>query len=191
MGIDATGSGEFSASAALHADPPVQSATRVEYPDRVFELARIGINWLAPMPLGSDRQPDTVRFKVQHADLGSRKRTAVLDEDAGLTRPRGPERIQPENCNMEPARSRRTGILQVKEFSTGKGIKPPIEARFLQVKEKRQRVSPTAPRRLEPYPFIKRIGPQRSLEESTCSTTNQGYCSACECELAGSKFAVH
>jgi hypothetical protein len=38
---------------------------------------------------------------------------------------------------MEPARSRRTGILQVKEFSTGKGIKPPIEARFLQVKEKR------------------------------------------------------
>lgn len=44
----------------------------------------------------------------------------------------------PENCNMEPARSRRTGILQVKEFSTGKGIKPPIEARFLQVKEKRQ-----------------------------------------------------
>lgn len=115
MGIDATGSGEFSASAALHADPTVQSATRVEYPDRVFELARFGINWLAPMPLGSDRQPDTVRFKVQHADLGSRKRTAVLDEDAGLTRPRGPERIQPENCNMEPARSRRTGILQVKE----------------------------------------------------------------------------
>jgi hypothetical protein len=39
---------------------------------------------------------------------------------------------------MEPARSRRTGILQLKEFSTGKGIKPPIEARFLQVKEKRQ-----------------------------------------------------
>jgi hypothetical protein len=42
---------------------------------------------------------------------------------------------------MEPARSRRTGILQVKEFSTGKGIKPPIEARFLQVKEKRQTVN--------------------------------------------------
>ena len=41
---------------------------------------------------------------------------------------------------MEPARSRRTGILQVKEFSTGKGIKPPIEARFLQVKEKRHRL---------------------------------------------------
>ena len=38
---------------------------------------------------------------------------------------------------MEPARSSRTGILQVKEFSTGKGIKSPIEARFLQVKEKR------------------------------------------------------
>ena len=138
MGIDAAGSGEFSASAALHADPTVQSATRVEYPDRVFELARFGINWLAPMPLGGDRQLDAVGFKVQHADLGSRKRTAVLDEDAGLTRPRGPERIQPESCNMEPARSRRTGILQVKEFSTGKGIKPPIEARFLQVKEKRQ-----------------------------------------------------
>jgi hypothetical protein len=139
MGIDAAGSGEFTASAALHAHPTVQSATRVEHPDRVFELARFGINWLAPMPLGSDRQLDTVRFKVQHADLGSRKRTAVLDEDAGLTRPRGPERIQPENCNMEPARSRRTGILQVKEFSTGKGIKPPIEAHFLQVKEKRHR----------------------------------------------------
>ena len=73
MGIDAAGSGEFSASAALHADPTVQRATRVEYPDRVSELARFGINWLAPMPLGSDRQPDTVRFKVQHADLGSRK----------------------------------------------------------------------------------------------------------------------
>jgi hypothetical protein len=39
---------------------------------------------------------------------------------------------------MEPARSRRTGILQVKESSTVKGIKPPIEARFLRVKEKRQ-----------------------------------------------------
>jgi hypothetical protein len=70
-------------------------------------------------------------------NVGSRKRTAVLDEDAGLARPRGPERILPENCNMEPARSCRTGILQVKEFSTGNGIKPPIEARFLQVKEKR------------------------------------------------------
>ena len=114
----------------------------LNYPNRVFELARFGINWLAPLPLGSDRQPDTVRFKVQHADLGSRKRAAVLDEDAGLTRPRGPERIQPENCNMEPARSRRTGILQVKEFSTGKGIKPPTEARFLQVKEKRQALWP-------------------------------------------------
>jgi hypothetical protein len=119
--------------------PPGSVLSHIGYPNRVFQLARFGINWLAPMPLGSDRQPDTVRFKVQHADLGSRKRTAVLDEDAGLTRPRGPERIQPENCNMEPARSRRTGILQVKEFSTGKGIKPPIEARFLQVKEKRQR----------------------------------------------------
>jgi len=116
MGIDATGSGEFSASAALHADPTVQSATRVEDPDRVFELARFGINWLAPMPLGSGRQPDTSRFNVQRADLGSRKRAALLDEDAGLTRPRGPERIQPENRNMDPARSRRTGILQVKEF---------------------------------------------------------------------------
>ena len=105
----------FSACAALHADPTVQSTKRVEYPNRVFELARFGINWPAPMPLSSDRQPDTVRFKVQHADLGSRKRTAVLDEDACLTRPRGPERIQPENCNMEPARSRTTGILQVKE----------------------------------------------------------------------------
>jgi hypothetical protein len=88
MGIDAAGSGEFSASVALHADPTVQSAIRAEYPNRVFELARFGINWLAPMPLGSDRQPDTVRFKVQHADLGSRKRTAVLDEDAAL---HGPE----------------------------------------------------------------------------------------------------
>ena len=105
--------GSSLASVALHADPTVQSAIRAEYPNRVFELARFGINWLAPMPLGSERQPDTVRFKVQHADLGSRKRTAVLDEDAGPTRPRGPERIQPENCNMEPARSRRTGILQV------------------------------------------------------------------------------
>jgi len=57
MGIDAAGSGEFFASAALHADPTVQSAIRAEYPDRVFELARFGINWLAPMPLGSDRQP--------------------------------------------------------------------------------------------------------------------------------------
>jgi hypothetical protein len=111
MGIDAAGSGEFSASAPLHADPIVQSATRTEYPHRVFELARFGINWLAPMPSGSDRQPDTVRFKVQHPDLGSRERTSVLDEDARLTQPRGPERIRPENCNLEPARSRRTGIL--------------------------------------------------------------------------------
>ena len=87
MGIDAAGSGKFSACAALHADPTVQSATRVEYPDRIFELARFGINWLAPMPLGSDRQPDTVLFKVQHADLGSRKKAAVLDEDVCLTRP--------------------------------------------------------------------------------------------------------
>ena len=147
MGIDATGSGEFSASAALHADPTVQSATRVEYPDRVFGLARFRINWLAPMPLGSDRQPDTIRIKVQHSDLGSRQRATVLDEDAGLTRTRGPERIQPENCDMEPARSRWTGILQVKEFSTGKGIKPPIEARFLQVKEKRHTASKQAPQR--------------------------------------------
>ena len=69
MGIDATGSGELSASAALHADPTVPSAARVEYADRVSELARCGINWLAPLPLGSDRQPDTVPFKVQHADL--------------------------------------------------------------------------------------------------------------------------
>jgi hypothetical protein len=51
MGIDAAGSGEFSASAALHADSTVQGATRVEYPDRVSELARFGINWVAPMPL--------------------------------------------------------------------------------------------------------------------------------------------
>jgi len=121
MGIDAAGSGEFSASAALHADPTVQGATRVKYPDRVYELARFGIDWLAPMPLGSNRQPDTIRFKSQRADLGSRKRIAVLDQDAGPTWPRGPKRIQPENCNMEPTRSRWTGILQVKEFSTGKG----------------------------------------------------------------------
>ena len=131
-------SGSLSASASLHADPTVQSAARIEYPDRVFELARFGINWLAPKPLGSDRQPDPVRFNVQHADLGSRKRIALLDQDARLPQLRGQERIQPENCDMEPVRRRRTGILQVKEFSTGKGIKPPLEARFLQVKEKRQ-----------------------------------------------------
>jgi hypothetical protein len=53
--------------------------------------------------------------------LGSRKRIAPLDQDARLAQLRGQERIQPENCDMEPARRRRTGFLQVKEFSTGKG----------------------------------------------------------------------
>ena len=40
MGIDAAGSGEFSASAAFHADPTVQSSTRVDTP---IESS----NWLA------------------------------------------------------------------------------------------------------------------------------------------------
>jgi hypothetical protein len=79
-------------------------------------MVRFGINWLAPMPLGSDRQPDTVRFKVQHADLGRRKRTAVLDEDAGLTRPRGPE------MNSAGELQHGAGSQPPDWNSTGKGI---------------------------------------------------------------------
>ena len=91
VGIDAAGSGEFSASVALHADPTVQSAIRAEYPNRVFELARFGINWLAPMPLGSDRQPDPTRFNVLHPYLGSRQRISFLDQVARLPQRRGQE----------------------------------------------------------------------------------------------------
>jgi hypothetical protein len=47
-------------------------------------------------------------------------------------------RLADQLANGRQTNVRRTGILQVKEFSTGKGIKPPTEARFLQVKEKRQ-----------------------------------------------------
>jgi hypothetical protein len=44
---------------------------------------------------------------------------------------------------MEPAGRRSSGFLQVKEFSTGKGIKPHRQVSFLQVKEKRQPTSAT------------------------------------------------
>ena len=86
MGIDAARFGVFSASPALHADPTIQSATRVEYTHRISELARCGTGCFTPMPIGSDREPNTVRFQDQHADFGSRERAAILDEDAGLTR---------------------------------------------------------------------------------------------------------
>jgi hypothetical protein len=43
---------------------------------------------------------------------------------------------------MEPAGRRSSGFLQVREFSTGKGIKPHRQVSFLQVREKRQ--APTA-----------------------------------------------
>jgi hypothetical protein len=138
MGIDAAGFGELFASASLHADPTIQSAARIEHPDRVFKLARFGIDWLAPEPLGSDRQLDPARFNVPYAYLGSRKRIAFLDQVARLPQPRRQERIRPENYEMEPTRRRSSGILQVKEFSTGKGIKLYRKASFLQVKEKRQ-----------------------------------------------------
>ena len=93
MGIDAAGFGELSTSASLHADPTVQSAARIEYPDRVFQLARLGIDWLTPKPLGSDRQPDPARFNVPHPYLGSRKRIALLDQVERLPQPRGQKRI--------------------------------------------------------------------------------------------------
>jgi hypothetical protein len=98
---------EFSASAALHADPTVQSATRVEYSDRVSELARFGINWLAPMPLGSDRQPDTVRFKVQH------------------TNPRKPEKDCRSGRKCGPYTAPRTGTNSAGELQHGAGSQPP------------------------------------------------------------------
>jgi hypothetical protein len=84
MGIDAAGFGELSTSASLHADPTVQSAARTEYPNRVVQLARLGIDWLTPNPLGSDRQSDPARVNVPHSYLGSRKRIALLDQVARL-----------------------------------------------------------------------------------------------------------
>lgn len=107
MDIDAAGSGKFSASAALHADPTVPSAARVEYADRVFELARRGINWLAPMPLGSDRQPDTVRFKVEQAGLESPKKDCRSGRRCG------------------PYTAPRIGVNSAGELQHGAGSPPP------------------------------------------------------------------
>jgi hypothetical protein len=49
---------------------------------------------------------------------------------------------------MEPAGRRSSGFLQVKEFSTGKGIKPHRQVSFLRVKEKRQGCWPFVARTL-------------------------------------------
>ena len=90
-------------------------------------------------------------------------------------------RIQPENRKMEPARSRATGILQVREFSTGKGIKPPIEARFLQVKEKRQSPSNLV-LQFNPRPAVQMLvaclwdrwlGPNGDILESFAAVTDE------------------
>ena len=45
--------------------------------------------------------------------------STLLDEDAGSTQPRGQERIQSANCEVEEDRRGVAGFLQLKEFSKG------------------------------------------------------------------------
>lgn len=97
MGIDAAGFGHLVTSAALPANPTVQRAVWTEHSCRVFTLARLGIDWLTPKPLGSDRKPDPTRINVRHPDLRSRQRIALLDQVACLPLPGGQERIQSQN----------------------------------------------------------------------------------------------
>jgi hypothetical protein len=68
--------------------PGLQS---VLYSGRVIELASLGTDWLAPKPLGSDRQLDPARFNVPNSYTGCRKRIALLDQVARLPQPRGQE----------------------------------------------------------------------------------------------------
>jgi hypothetical protein len=78
---------ELSTSAPLPANSAIRSTAWTQYSRRVFELARLWLNRLAPKHLSGDRQLDSAGVHVPHPDLGSRERIALLDQVARLPQP--------------------------------------------------------------------------------------------------------
>jgi hypothetical protein len=89
VGIDAAGFEQLVPSAALPINPTVQRAVWIEHTCRVFTLACLGIDWLTPKPLGSDREPRPTRINARRPDLRSRQRNCLLDQVACLPLPGG------------------------------------------------------------------------------------------------------